>query len=134
MIIQKISLEEVLPIRRQVMWPEESLEFVRVLGDENAQHWGGFYEGELVSVISIFEEGNSAQFRKFATITSKQGQGFGTKLLQETMNELRSRGICAIWCHARLEKVEFYQKFGLEISGSPFEKHGKKYVPMKWMI
>jgi predicted GNAT family N-acyltransferase len=30
--------------------------------------------------------------------------------------------------------VEFYQKFGLEISGAPFEKHGKKYVPMKWMI
>jgi GNAT superfamily N-acetyltransferase len=131
MIIQTISLEEVLPIRHQVMWPEKSLDFVKVLGDEEAQHWGGFSEGELVSVISVFEEANSAQFRKFATLTSKQGQGFGSKLLQHTIAELKSRGIYEIWCHARLEKVGFYQKFGLEMDGKPFEKHEKMYVLMK---
>jgi GNAT superfamily N-acetyltransferase len=134
MIIKTISHKEVLPIRHQVMWPEKSLDFVKIPGDEFAIHWGGFSEGVLVSVISIFVDGSTAQFRKFATLTTQQGQGLGSQLLQFVIHELKLRGIHSIWCHARIEKVAFYQKFGLEISGMPFEKNGKEYVRMSYEL
>lgn len=130
MIIRLISIEEVLPIRHEVMWPERSMDFVRVSGDEEASHYGLFWEEKLVSVVSVFSDGSSAQFRKFATLVDYQGQGFGTALLSKVFEELSSRNYHQVWCNARCEKVSFYQKFGLAVIGEPFEKYGKYYVKM----
>lgn len=103
--------------------------------------------GRLVSVVSLFfgrgsvagQEGDTAsarrrvQFRKFATVASEQGQGYGTALLQYAMAEAARRGASSVWCNARAEKAAFYQhpRFGLWPAGEPFERDGKRYVALE---
>lgn len=68
MTIKEITLKDVLPIRHIAMWPDKPLDFVSVPGDENAVHLGLYVDRELVSVVSVFLNGNTAQFRKFGTL------------------------------------------------------------------
>ena len=42
--MRTIGWRETLPLRRDVLWPEENLEFCRVEGDEMASHYGGFID------------------------------------------------------------------------------------------
>lgn len=127
MTIQEIPLETVWQIRHQVMWPERDASFVRIPADAHAQHIGVLIDEQVVSVISLFETPEGLQFRKFATLESEQGKGYGSYLLEHVMDTYVGQ---KIWCHARVEKQAFYEKFGLFACSSPFEKSGKTYVRM----
>ena len=127
MIIQEINLDTVWQIRHQVMWPERDPSFVRIPEDAQAKHLGVVIAGQVVSIISLFETDEGLQFRKFATLTSEQGKGYGSFLLQHVIDSHLGQ---KIWCHARVEKQAFYEKFGLIVCSSPFEKAGKIYVRM----
>jgi predicted GNAT family N-acyltransferase len=128
MIIQEINLDTVWQIRHQVMWPERDVSFVRIPQDAEAKHLGVLLDGRCVSIISLFAAPDGLQFRKFATLTSEQGKGFGSYLLRHVMATHAGQ---KIWCHARVEKQAFYEKFGLIVCSSPFEKAGKTYVRME---
>lgn len=127
MTIQEIPLETVWQIRHEVMWPERDPIFVRIPADTQAKHLGVVIGDKIVSIISLFETLEGLQFRKFATLQSEQGKGYGTYLLQHVI-DLHSGQ--KIWCHARVEKQAFYEKFGLFARSTPFEKSGKIYVRM----
>ena len=122
---------EALPVRQSAMWPDKPLDFVKLAGDETALHWGVICEGQLVSVVSVFIGKDEAQFRKFATLKAYQGRGFGTFLLNYTIEELRIKGIKTIWCNARILKHSFYERFGLSRVGEEFVKNGMSYVKME---
>ncbi len=128
MFIQTIPLETVWQIRHQVMWPERDPSFVRLPADAGAQHLGVVLGDQVVSIISLFETPEGLQFRKFATLTSEQGKGYGSYLLQHVMDTHPGQNI---WCHARVEKQAFYEKFGLIARPTTFEKSGKRYVRME---
>ncbi len=128
MIIQDINLDTVWQIRHQVMWPERDESFVRIPQDAEAKHLGVLIDGRCVSIISLFETPDGLQFRKFATLISEQGKGYGSFLLRHVMAMHIGQ---KIWCHARVEKQSFYEKFGLIVCSSPFEKAGKTYVRME---
>lgn len=129
--IREISGEETWPIRHKVMWPERNLDYVKLPGDTQGHHYGLFLEEQLISVISLFQEEEKMQFRKFATLQEFQGQGYGTALLDFTLEKTQQLGAKAIWCNARKNKVSFYEKFGLEATDIAFTKGGKEYVIMK---
>jgi GNAT superfamily N-acetyltransferase len=128
MIIQEINLDTVWQIRHQVMWPERDPTFVRIPEDAHAKHLGVLIGSRCVSIISLFESPEGLQFRKFATLTTEQGKGYGSYLLQHVIDSHPSQNI---WCHARIEKQAFYEKFGLFTRSTPFEKAGKTYVRME---
>lgn len=130
--IQPVSLDLVWSIRRQVMWPDRDVDFVRVKGDSDAVHLGLYLKEKLVTVISIFTDGKEAQFRKFATLEAYQGKGYGTLLLHLVMCELRENGYSRIWCNARKAKTGFYERFGLVCTPETFAKGGLEYVVMEW--
>ena len=65
--IKQISAEQTWPLRQSVMYPEFTLEQVKLEKDEQGMHFGGFIENELACVVSLFLENNKAQFRKLAT-------------------------------------------------------------------
>lgn len=130
-ITKETSIEEVLKIRKEVMWPDQNLDFVRVEGDEEAIHLGVYSGNELVSVISLFITGDEMQFRKFATKKHKQGNGYGTFLLNHVLELSKEKEIRRVWCNARKEKSSYYQKFGLICTEKEFVKAGKTYVIME---
>ncbi len=113
------------------MWPDKPQEYVRLEEDQLGKHYGLFWDQTLVSIVSCFEEGGVAQFRKFATLTNQQGTGYGSQLLKYLLEELRRNGIGKVWCNARKYKLEFYRRFGLEPTERTFRKGGIDYVIME---
>lgn len=131
MKIEQVSLELVWQIRHEVMWPNHPLDFVKVADDLDGTHWGLMVGDECVSVISVFENGSEAQFRKFATLEKEQGKGYGSELLAFVLERLRQKGTKRIWCNARAEKAGFYRRFGMVETADVFEKEGIAYVVME---
>ncbi|WP_200897660.1 GNAT family N-acetyltransferase [Paenibacillus wulumuqiensis] len=131
MLIQPVTLEQVWQLRHQVMWPDRELDYVKLKDDDQGRHYGLLVGGQLISVISLFIDHNEAQFRKFATLTDRQGKGYGSYLLSYVLQEVEQAGIRRIYCNARAEKTGFYSKFGLAPTEESFIRGDKQYVIME---
>ena len=134
MRIEQIAPHQTWRIRHEVMWPDRELDYVKLPEDDEGVHFGLYVEGKLVSVVSAFENGKEAQFRKFATLEAHQGKGYGSQLLNYLFEWLTEQGAVRIWCNARIEKCGFYERFGMVKTDETFQKGGKDYVVMERVI
>ena len=113
------------------MYPDEPFDMIKLAEDPDGMHFG-LYEGEwLTAVVSLFEKGKVFQFRKFATLTAKQGMGYGTALLEYIIAHCRQQGAEKLWCNARVSAEGFYAKFGFLPVGEVFVQHGLDFVRME---
>ncbi|MCP1224613.1 GNAT family N-acetyltransferase [Sebaldella sp. S0638] len=128
MQIKETELEKVWELRHEVMYPEKDTEYVKLADDENGIHLGFYINNKLVSVISLFTEEDSIQFRKFATLKDEQGKGYGTILLNEVIDYAERNDIKKIWCNSRIEKTGFYEKFGFIKTDKKYEKDGREFI------
>lgn len=134
-MIKQISKEETWELRHLVLWPDKAPSFVQMKEDDDGLHFGLYAGAELVSVLSLFVSGTDAQFRKFATLPSKQGKGCGSLLLHHVLLEAASLGATRIWCNARADKAGFYERFGLQkTTEEPFEKNGVLFFVMEMRL
>jgi GNAT superfamily N-acetyltransferase len=129
-VIRPIAPADTYALRHEVLWPDKPLDYVKIADDAAGYHFGGFYEGELRAVISLFITGEDARFRKFATHPDFQSLGLGTALLRHAFAEARRRGARRIWCDARQDSAGFYARFGLQPEGEVFYKSSIPYVRM----
>lgn len=129
--ITEITAQQTLDLRHSVMWPNKPIDYVKLPKDEKGLHFGLWKNEKLVSVISLFIDGNSAQFRKFATDINEQGNGFGSQLLSHLFEVCKSKNISKIWCNARIDKTSFYERFGMNKTSKTFVKGGLEYVVME---
>lgn len=132
--IKQIDASETWPLRHKVMWPNKPLDFVVLPNDDEGLHFGLFEKELLVSVISLFINGQEGQFRKFATDDYYQGKGYGTKLLNYLIGEAQKQNIKSLKCNARITAVAFYQRFGMKVASESIRKNGKDYVIMELVI
>ncbi|MGB6127167.1 MAG: GNAT family N-acetyltransferase [Psychrilyobacter sp.] len=130
MTIKEVPIEKILTIRREVMWPDKDINFVKVKGDDKAIHLGVYKNDKVVSIISLYITKNSLQFRKFATLKNEQKKGYGTLLLKEVFKLSAKKNINYIWCNARKNKTSFYEKFEMISTGKEFFKSEKSYIIM----
>jgi phosphoribosylformimino-5-aminoimidazole carboxamide ribotide isomerase len=130
-IIKEVPLADVWALRHEVMYPAETVAFVKLEADAAGLHWGLYKEGVLVSVISVFVEEGSLQFRKFATLTAQQGKGYGSGLLQYVMDWAVEHRIKSIWCNARTTATAMYRRFGMYAVGEPWYKYGLEFIKME---
>lgn len=130
-IVKEIEAADTWDLRHRVMWPEKSIDYVKLEEDRNGTHFGLFNDEKLVSVVSLFISGKEAQFRKFATDSIAQGNGYGTKLLQHVLLVAQQNKVETIWCNARVDKTSFYKRFGLVETDQKFNKGGIDYVMMQ---
>lgn len=131
MEIRNIPYSSTWAIRHQVMWPDRTIEYVKLPHDKDGQHFGLFIEDEIVSIVSVFLVGKVAQFRKFATLKEEQGKGYGSRLLSYVIEKLISSNIEKVWCNARSNKAKYYERFGLQRTNQSFSKGGIDYVIME---
>jgi len=132
--IVTINWQQALPIRHQVLWPEQSEEFCRVNGDQSARHFGVVIDKKLVCVASIYEHGESVRLRKFATLADYQGQGIGSAMLRHILTELRSGEFKVFYCDAREAATAIYQKIGMQRQGQRFYKEHVAFYKMSMAI
>lgn len=129
--IREIQAQETYNLRHQVMWPNKPIEFAKLNDDENGIHFGLFKDSHIISIVSLFVKDNCAQFRKFATKTSEQGNGYGTLLLDHLMTIACNEKIEKLWCKARADKVSYYERFGMIQTPERFSKEGVNYIIME---
>ncbi|NHI00824.1 GNAT family N-acetyltransferase [Oceanimonas sp. MB9] len=132
--VEVLTVEEVLPLRHAVLWPNEPVAFSRVAEDDAGAHFGIRQHGEVVCVASVFFSGDTARLRKFATKMACQGQGMGSVMLQFLIEHLRERGVRKLWFDARASATAFYGKFGFAVEGERFYKHGVAYYRMSRVL
>lgn len=99
--------------------------------DANGIHFGAFSNDLLVGVVSLFQNGETFQLRKFAVAINHQGQGIGTGLLTYITNFCRQQKGILLWCNARITAIPFYEKSGFEVLGHTFEQNNNAYVKME---
>jgi predicted GNAT family N-acyltransferase len=129
--IKSISAKDTLSIRQQVMWPDKDIFYVELSEDPRGLHYGFLVDGILISVVSLFENKDGWQFRKFATLQKEQGKGYGSKLLRYVLTVAERKKATKIYCNARVEKINFYRSFGLIPTDKTFVKGGIPYVVME---
>ncbi|MGX5852422.1 GNAT family N-acetyltransferase [Dyadobacter jiangsuensis] len=132
--IQKVSTDDLMEIRHLVLWPDKPREFVKVPEDESGIHFGLYFEGALVSVISLFGDAQCIRFRKFATLPALQGKGLGSRLLQHAIMYAQTQGYTRMWCDARTEALGFYERFGFKKFSDPFFKEHIEYYKIERML
>lgn len=130
MLITEIHSEATLELRQKVLWPNESCDFCRVEGDEQATHYGAYSNDVLIGVASVYEHSGSVRLRKFAVEEEHQGNGIGSAMLTHIINSVKKSEAHTFWCDARQNATEFYERFGLRIEGDSFYKSGIAYYRM----
>ncbi|MDR6804288.1 GNAT superfamily N-acetyltransferase [Dyadobacter sp. BE34] len=132
--IQKVSADDLMEIRHLVLWPDKPREFVKVPEDESGIHFGLYFEGALVSVISLFADAQDIRFRKFATLPALQGKGLGSRLLQHAIAYAQTQGYTRMWCDARADALGFYKRFGFKKFSKSFFKEHIEYYKIERML
>jgi GNAT superfamily N-acetyltransferase len=132
--IEQITPELTWQLRRDVLYPGEYKHDMGMPEDEHGTHFGAFYEGKLVGVVSLFHQGSDSQFRKFAIDPTVQKMGIGKQLLQYITDEVADTGATRLWCNARTTATGFYAKAGFTQTGEIFSKNGFEYIIMEKAI
>ena len=132
-------VEQIFPpltwrIRKLAMYPNKEIKEMELTNDFDGIHFGLYNEGYLIGVVSLFENGNSAQFRKMAVLPNEQGKGFGKQLLLYVIGFCKQEGIEVLWCNARTSAIYFYKKIGFVTSGAPYVQNQLEYIRMEIKI
>lgn len=125
--------QQTYPLRHKVLRPHQPIEACQYPGDEDEGtfHLAAFDQNQIVSIVSFYQEGhpevsgaNPYRFRGMATDPAYQGQGLGSELLKQALEEAKKRGADVVWCNAREVAFSFYEQLGLHCIGELFEIEG----------
>ncbi len=117
-------------IRHKVMYPDLAFDKAILPNDDEGIHLGLFDNNTLITVVSLFRNGNSMQFRKFATRSEFQHKGYGSEILNYLIEYAKNEGCDHIWCNARISASGFYCKFGFSETDQTSTANGHDYMIM----
>ncbi|MGE6554425.1 GNAT family N-acetyltransferase [Exiguobacterium artemiae] len=132
MEIRIISATEVIPLRKEVLRPNQPIEMCVYPDDdlESTFHFGAVKDGRIVAIGTFSNRPHEAypeltyQLRGMASSPAVRGEGYGKALLEEARNQLKAKGADGWWCNARLNAVPFYERLGLTVASESFEIEG----------
>jgi len=144
-----VKLEEVLPLRQQVLRCGAPLDQCRSDCDKDNLPCYHFAikdqkSKECIAVASFYQQDNkeiadapsgSWRLRGMAVAPNLQGSGIGSILLNECLDVLEDENIPAVWCKIRDKALSFYKRKSFEIRGEVYEVHniGFHYDMIKFL-
>ena len=141
--IKKIQPTDTYIVRHPVLRKGKAIETCRFENDElpSTTHFGCFFEGKLVGVVSLFEKSNNLfeeknqfQLRGMAVLEEYQKKGLGEKLIIFLENYIKNyQENALIWLNARESALKFYEKLNYVVIGNVFDIKdiGKHYMMFK---
>jgi GNAT superfamily N-acetyltransferase len=129
-------VEQIFPsltwrIRHEVMYPDHPLDFVKLENDFGGMHFGLYLNHELTGVVSLFINGEEAQFRKLAVLQKEQGKGLGKQLMEYLIDFCKAQHIKLLWCNARVNAQDFYFKLGFTPTNQTYTAAGYDFVRLE---
>jgi GNAT superfamily N-acetyltransferase len=127
-VARRAELAEIFQLRWDVLRPGRAIEAARFPGDLAPEtiHVGAFDGARNIACATatrVAWEGRPAwQLRGMGVAADWQKRGVGQLLLEELLELLRAAAleVSLIWCNAREEAVEFYQKQGWRVASEKF--------------
>jgi len=129
-LVKEITYKDCYRLRLKVLKREDWDYDYQYDGDDEPTtfHLGVFDGINLVTIASFFANSNEqiaaespVQLRGMATLTEHKGKGLGRLIIQAAIRESKKRNHDVLWCNAREEAVEFYEKQGFKIISELFE-------------
>ena len=130
MKVLRINPQDTHLIRNKLLRPGMPVDSCIFEGDDDDQtfHLGAFIDSKLVSVASFYFDRHPEidapyqyRLRGMATLPEYQRQGLSKALLKMGFPIVKQNQCSVVWCNAREETMEFYQKVGFEKIGNKFE-------------
>ena len=129
--IRRATLDEILPLRSEVLRGGGALERALLPGDREGRgdHWGAWIDGRLVACTSLYEvegaDGSiTTQLRGMATAPDLRNAGIGGALLEAAIAawEANPNRIEPLWCNARTPAVRFYERHGFAVVSEEWDE------------
>jgi GNAT superfamily N-acetyltransferase len=111
--IEQIRYELTWRVRQNAMYPDLPLEASKLPLDPEGIHFGLYAGDWLTAVVSLFNNGQNYQFRKFATLTKEQGKGYGSKLLSYIISYVQQEGGTSYGVMPELPLLDFMRSLAL---------------------
>jgi GNAT superfamily N-acetyltransferase len=75
--------------------------------------------------------GHDGKIGRLAVLAAARRRGIGSALMRALHAIARRHGLGAVWCHAQLAAVPFYETLAYRPVGEPFEEAGIEHVRME---
>lgn len=86
---------------------------------------------EIVAYARLFRKEASDTWRFGRMLTTKRGEGYGKRLLNEIIAYTKQIGASSLSMEAQMHAVRFYEKFGFKTYGEPFMDAGIEHIEMR---
>jgi predicted GNAT family N-acyltransferase len=128
--VEPVPAEVTLPLRQRVLRPHQTIEQVRLPGDDDrdTRHFAALDEaGAVVGVASVRREPapwgpDGWRLRGMATAEQWRGRGVGANVLAAVFDHVAARGGGLVWCNARVPALRFYERAGFVVRGEPWDE------------
>ena len=118
-IVKWIDAHESLSMIREKVFIEEQkvtsqLEWDGM--DEEAIHFLAFKNEKAIGCARAFVIENYMQLGRMAVLKAYRGEGVGTALIEKVITTAKLNQLSAIYIIAQCQAIDFYKKFGFEIT------------------
>jgi len=118
-IVKWIDEDESLTMIRQKVFIEEQnvtsqLEWDGM--DEEAIHFLAFKNEKAIGCARAFVIENYMQLGRMAVLKAYRGEDVGTALIEKAITTAKLNQLSAIYISAQCQAIDFYKKFGFEIT------------------
>lgn len=126
--VRRVPAETTYPLRQQVLRPHQTLEEMRLAGDDDPDS-GSFAavdaDGRAVGTAVVRREtcpgqperSDAWRLRGMATAPGMQGRGIGARTLAAVIAHVEQHGGGLLWCNARTPARRFYERAGFAVHG-----------------
>jgi predicted GNAT family N-acyltransferase len=102
--------------------------------DAHSHHYLGRFDDQPVATARwrsvAYNAETAAKLERFAVVKEERGKGYGRQMVTHLIEAARNEGHDTLILHAQSHLEEFYESFGFERVGEPFEEAGIRHVKM----
>jgi len=132
-ILKKVNVSELLPIRSKILRNNASFNYCKYKGDnlDNSFHIGAYLNNKIVGGVTLIKNKstykkltNCYQIRGMCVLEDFQKKGIGEKILIEAEKHCKILKIQNVWMNARVKAANFYLKLNYIDLGFRYEIEG----------
>lgn len=133
--LSKTELYAILTLRMEIFILEQQSFYLDLDGaDQHARHFMALDGDRLVAYSRVTCDGPVAHIRRVCVAKNYRNQHLGSQLMTEMLTYLSNLPIHEIELDAQIHLQAFYQKYGFQSLGAPYDDGGVMHISMRKSI